>query len=219
MSISAVVANPILSREVLDPRSVARSAPPMSAAEDLALVQKVIAGDNDAHQLFMEQAQKIAQKCFANVRRRSPWVSQEEADLLQRFWLMLLDKERRVLRTYSGQARLTTWLYVLATRFFQREAGQLKRLNNALDSKTSQEPLDERESAETTQMRRTEIREVRNALARLPSQDRLLLAMLFEQDLPAHEIGQTLGLTPSGVRMKKQRLLKKLAKRLKGLWP
>lgn len=191
----------------------------MSAAEDLALVQKVIAGDNDAHQLFMEQTQKIARKCFKNVRRRSPWLSQEEADLQQRFWLMLLENDRRVLQTYSGQSRLSTWLYVLATRFFQRQAGQLKRLANVMEPQPAQEPRDERESAETIQMRKTEIREVRSALARLPSQDRLLLAMFFEQDLAAHEIGQSLGLTPSGVRMKKQRLLKKLAKRLRGLWP
>ncbi len=83
----------------------------------------------------------------------------------------------------------------------------------------TQEQPDERESAEALQMRKTEIREVRSAIANLPSQDRLLLAMVFEQGLPAREIGQSLGLTPSGVRMKKQRLLRKLAKRLKGLWP
>ena len=189
----------------------------MSTAEDLALIQRVIAGDQAAHRIFMEHTGRITRKCLANVRGRCPWIQAEEADLLQRFTLMLLENDHRVLRSYAGQSRLTTWIYVIATRFFQRQAGKLKREEVALEPGRDQP--DEAESAETLQMRKAQIQGVRKVLSALSPQERLMLTMTYEQGLPAHEVGKMMGLTESGVRMKKQRLLKKLAKRLKGLWP
>ena len=48
---------------------------------------------------------------------------------------------------------------------------------------------------------------------------RVLVGLLFEQEMTAVGAARILGIEPSGVRMRKKRLLEKLAKKLAGLWP
>lgn len=183
---------------------------------DLAIVESVIRGEAGAHDLFLEKTQRVVDACFANLAARSPWLRNDEADLKQRFQLMLLEGDYRVLRTFEGRAQLSTWIHVIALRFFRRQAGVIKsRPPNA-------EPIeveDPAENAETRQLRRAEIARVREVLHTLEDSDRLLLQLLYEQELDATAAGKILGLTPSGVRMRKQRLLSKLVEKLKDLAP
>jgi RNA polymerase sigma factor (sigma-70 family) len=60
---------------------------------------------------------------------------------------------------------------------------------------------------------------VREVVRTLDDPDRLLLQLIYEQELDATGVAKILGLTPSGVRMRKQRLLAKLVEKLRDLAP
>ena len=60
---------------------------------------------------------------------------------------------------------------------------------------------------------------MRRAVAELPKKDQLLLQLLLDEQMPAHVVAKGLGITPDGVRMKKMRVLKRLRKKLAGIWP
>lgn len=188
------------------------------ANEDLALVRRAISGEEEASRELTTRVERVAKGCLSDLAARSPAVRGEEQDLLQRFQVMLLEKDMQALRSYQGRASLHTWIRVVASRFFIRRAGRLPK-EKPIDALTLDELTDPSESPETHQIRRSESLAVKRVLSDLADEERLLLALLYEQELPAHRVGKMLGLTASGVRMRKQRLLKKLEKRLRGLEP
>jgi RNA polymerase sigma factor (sigma-70 family) len=194
----------------------ARTAAPPSG--DLELIRRVIEGDPDGHRAFIERIDPIVGRCLSNARIGAPpWVAEMEEDLRQQFELMLIDHDCRVLRSFGGRATLTTWIYVVATRFFRH---QLRRIRSERERFTLAVSLSElpdpTESVETAHIRRTEVGQVKQAVAGLEERDRLLLALTYEQELTAEEIGRLLGLKAAGVRMRKKRLLARLAERLLG---
>lgn len=179
---------------------------------DLELVRGAAAGDATAGRTLAERIRRVFRVRFVQVASRAPWLRTHEEDLTQRFTMDLVANDYRHLLGWSAQAPLDGWLGVIASRFLRRQAGALAPREVALESVS--EPADARESPEALVARRSRAAAVRNALGDLADEDRVLLALLYEQELPAHEAGPALGLTPSGVRMRKSRLLKRLAKRL-----
>ncbi|MDR1601065.1 MAG: hypothetical protein LBS42_01380 [Tannerella sp.] len=67
---------------------------------------------------------------FNNVRIES---AEEIGDMIQDFFVFLLENNKRVLQTYLGDSRFETWLYTVADRFFKKKRekrlkGQHERL-------------------------------------------------------------------------------------------
>jgi RNA polymerase sigma-70 factor (ECF subfamily) len=188
------------------------------AEGDLALVERVIAGDEAAYRTFRARIDRIVEKCLRDVSARCPWVRAEEPDLLQRFAAMLLEDERKTLRSFQGRSSLSTWIHVIASRFFQRRAN-VTRPRGRHEAIEDVELADPGDSPELAYAKRVELGRLKTEVDRLDPDDRLMLALIYEQDLPAHAIGEVLSLTASGVRMRKQRLLEKLSKRLAEVTP
>ena len=186
------------------------------SSEDLKLVQRAVAGDEQASHALSERIERTARLCLRDLASRSPALRGHEQDLAQQLHMMLLENDKRALRSYQGRASLTTWLNIVAKRFFIRCAQQLPRetLSDVVHLHDRPDPSD---SPERRQERRAQAEAVQDALSDLSDEDQLMLALLFEQEAPASEVGKLLGLTASGVRMKKLRLLRQLAKRLKKL--
>lgn len=183
---------------------------------DLALVESVTRGVPGAYERLLERTRRIVDSCLSAVVARSPWLKEDTADLRQGFQLTLIEHDFRVLRSFQGRSSLTTWIHVIATRFFHRQAGALKaRRTPPVDPPS--ETSDPSESPEMQEMRRRDQLRVREAVSALSTDDRLFLALLYEEELQAPEVGRALGISASGVRMKKQRLLQKLTKILGGL--
>lgn len=185
------------------------------AEEDLELVRRAVAGDEESMREVTARVQRVARGCLKDFAARVPAVRGHEQDLVQRLQVMLLENDRRVLKTFEGRASLQTWVRVIALRFFIRRAGRLPKETLVGDGELAR-VSDPAESADQQLERHSIAQRLRSMVSALDPEDQLLLALLFEQDLPAHEAGRVLGLTAFGVRMRKQRLLQKLSKRLKG---
>lgn len=115
------------------------------------------------------------------------------------------------LRHYAGdgRARFTTWLVVVARRLsvdhhrarYGRSDGDRsqasrdtrRHLNDLLGEAIDIDALPARTSAPDVAIRRAELRQaLDDALARLDNRDRLLLALRFEEDLPASRIARAM---------------------------
>ena len=180
---------------------------------DEALVRAVVAGDAGAYARLWRRIGRIVGRCLADTAALAPWVARHEPDLRQGFELMLVEDDYRVLRTFDGRARLTTWVHVVARRWFRRRAATLRRLELSPLDALGDRAADADERPDRSFARRERIDRVRAVIATLAPADRLLLALYYEQGLDASAIGPMLGISPSGVRMRKARLLAELAGR------
>ncbi|MEZ4469120.1 MAG: sigma-70 family RNA polymerase sigma factor [bacterium] len=154
------------------------------------------------------------ERCLSRLLARWPEAEADRADLRQGLDLHLVRDDFRVLRTYRGDARLTTWAHAVATRYFFQEIQRVVRGQRppVVETAAAQTP----EQAVLQADRRARVQAV---VSGLPAQDQLLLGLLFDQELDAAGAGRVLGIEASGVRMRKKRLLEKLARKLAGLWP
>ena len=183
----------------------------MARDDDLRLVSAVLTGDLQAaaslHARVLKAARSVAARL--DLRRARPPFDAE--DLAQTVHQQLFAANAQALRRYAGDAALSTWLYTIAYRHALR----------ALRTRPEppEDPQTEAPSPHKITTRRETIAQVRGVLQTLPSEDRLLLQMLFERELSAPAAGRLLGLSPDGARMRKMRLLRRLSSKLAGLWP
>ncbi len=185
---------------------------------DRDLVAAVVAGEPGAYERLRERVARVVSGCLANVTGAAPWLRRHEPDLRQGFELMLVADDFRVLRSFAGRSALTTWIHVLATRYFRRQAGRLRAREAPLVEGTLPERVEAAEaSPEAARLRREREELARAMVASLPDRDQVLLAMIYEQGLDSVEVARALGLSASGVRMRKARLLERLARRFEGI--
>ncbi|MCB9548759.1 MAG: sigma-70 family RNA polymerase sigma factor [Myxococcales bacterium] len=140
----------------------------------------------------------------------------EADDLAQSLLLALFEADARLLHSYEGRAALTTWLTAIARRHVWRAMQRATRERALADDPVAPASAPDPERATLSQ---ATVAGVRGVLDGLPADDRLLLGLLVEQEVPAHVVAQALGITPDGVRMRKMRLLRRLAKSLSAWWP
>jgi RNA polymerase sigma factor (sigma-70 family) len=183
----------------------------MAHPEDQTLVEHVLHGDPKAAAALDARLRQVAGAVARRVnldRARPPF---DQDDLVQAVHSELFARDRKVLRSYSGQAALGTWLYTIAYRRALRAVRQRPRLE-------PEQPHQDDSPAHAVARGQT-IDQVRAVLAELPADDQLLVQLLFDREVPPRTVAGMLGITPDGVRMRKMRLLRRLSKRLKGLWP
>jgi len=195
---------------------VLRRSPVESAAEDHALVQRLLSGDAPAYTLVRGHVERVFAQVWGRLTRRYGDLSAHRADLLQSLELFLVKDDYRVLGTYRGDARLTTWLHAVAMRFLSREATRLRAQQARERPDPELEPASGGTDPEVRVVRESERARVRRALEGLSPDERLLVALLFEQGLDATQASRVLGVRPAGVRMRKKRLLEKLEAKLGG---
>ena len=183
--------------------------------EDVELIQRVVAGQDGAYEAFMAVAEPVVDRRLRRAMNRFPAASLKAEDLKQEFFMMLLDRDYKVLRSYEGRSKLTTFIHAIATRFFWRRARETVRKQTTVvdDAKVATLP-DPAPSPQEYALRRSQVDAVRAVLADLSDSDLVLVKMLFEQDSNATTVARLLGITAAGVRMKKKRLLAKLEVRL-----
>lgn len=141
------------------------------------------------------------------VDRLRPWVvglairrfslSEPEAEeMFQTLVVRLFENDRRALRSWRGEARLTTWVSVVAARLCvarRSEAGP----PTAPEEEAKDLPAPEAEDPVVAGER---LRAVRSAVAELAPRDRLLLALRYVDERSPREIAATLGLRPGTAR-------------------
>lgn len=179
--------------------------------DDSGLLHAVLAGNARAIAKLDALVKRAARGVSArlNLRRARPPFDAD--DLAQTVHQQLFQHDARTLRTFSGSAKLSSWLYTIAYRHALRA---LRTTPEPLQELGIEQPTPHHQAA-----RKQTIKQVQAVIGDLPKNDQLLLQMLFEGELSAPAAGRLLGITADGARMRKMRLLRRLAEKLKGLWP
>lgn len=181
-----------------------------SASDDLAFARALSDGEATAVLEFDSKYRPVIRhafnKAFARWRPSQPV---EADDYVQDCIGFLFDDQGRRLRTYSGRARFTTWLYTVALRYFQRQFSKLVRhrrgnvLLSLVPDPDTVTPEDHVAHVQATSM-------LKQAVAKLPEQEQLCLKLFYVDGLNATEVALATGQSKSAVRMRKMRILDKL---------
>ncbi|MEQ8276298.1 MAG: sigma-70 family RNA polymerase sigma factor [Deltaproteobacteria bacterium] len=187
--------------------------------QDLALVRAVVEGEAGAFGRLRAQLEQPIARSLDRllVQWREAVVHRE--DLLQGLELHLVRDDFAVLRTFRGDAQLKTWIRAVATRHFYAEVKRIAAHDKEERGEVPDEQPHPGASPEDAAVREDLRRRVRTVIETLDDRDRALVGLVFEQGSNATAAAQVLGLKPSAVRMRKKRLLERLQKALKGVWP
>ncbi len=186
------------------------------ADRDVDLIERIAAGDASAYMLVQPEVHRAFEQVWARLVHQFKGLKGDRADLLQSLEMHLVRNEYRVLRTFRGDARLSTWLHAVAMRHVRREAIKLSKRRQHERGPVDTEHADPATDPEVRAVRASQRREVQRTLQTLSEDERYLVAMFYEQGLDASQVATCLGISPAGVRMRKKRLLARLQDRLKG---
>ena len=177
-----------------------------------ALVQRAQAGDADALAALVQSQQTYVYSIAMSIMRNPA----DAADMTQEAFVRLL----RSLGTYRGETRFTTWLYRLVTNICLDGLRRRGRPVESLDVPTSDDegPGPGERLADSDRWthpdEQAELREsaaeVRAALARLPTAQRVALTLHYFEDMRYEDMAEAMGLplntVKSHIRRGKERL-------------
>src|ERR671933_3092538 len=195
------------------------------AEPSAALVQRAQAGDRDALSALIQGQQTYVYSIAMSLMHNPA----DAADMTQEAFVRLL----RSLGTYRAETKFTTWLYRLVTNIcldgLRRRGRPVESLDEPAstlsgdDAQTAGEPLadsDRWTQPEEEVTMRESAAEVREALGRLPTAQRLALTLYYFEDMRYEDIAETMGLPlntdKSHIRRGKERLALALSNRVEG---
>ena len=190
-----------------------------------ALVRRAQAGDREALSALVQSQQSYVYSIAMSLMHNPA----DAADMTQESFIRLL----RSLGTYRGETKFTTWLYRLVTNIcldgLRRRGRPVESLDEPAstlsgdDAQTAGERLadsDRWTQPEEEVTLRESAAEVREALGRLPTAQRLALTLYYFEDMRYEDIAETMGLplntVKSHIRRGKERLALALSQRVEG---
>jgi RNA polymerase sigma factor (sigma-70 family) len=180
------------------------------ASDDLAFVQALSDGDAMAVLAFEQKFKPVVRHAFGRAFSRwRPDQPVEAGDYVQDFIGFLFEDGGRRLRSFSGKARFTTWLYTVSLRYFQRALSRLAK-DRRSPAELTLLPDYGRVSPEQALQKEEEAHRLRNAVRQLPESEQLYVRLFFVEGLNATEVAQACGQGASAVRMRKMRIIDKL---------
>ena len=201
----------------LDPPPSAREKPaPATVDEDLALIQRVVAGESEAQtRLFATHTPRLYRVAFNVLRNK-----EDAEDAVQDTWRRAYSK----LHTFEGRSSISTWL----TRIAINSALMIRRRNKRLFEVSLQEaPDDDRgllpnpvdhgltpeESCKHTELRDLLAQEIN----RLPSLIRTAFLLRDVDEFTTRESVKLLGINKSALKSRVQRARRSLAQNMRRL--
>lgn len=155
---------------------------------DAELVASTLAGDRAAFDIIVERHRRqVYQLCFRFVSNH-----EDASDLAQDVFVRAF----RSLRTFKGEASLSTWLYRIAVNVSLNRVAVKVPQPEALDAliRGGDPRIASRgESAADALLREERAAQVRAAIARLPRKQRATLILRVYHELPHEEIARVLG--------------------------
>ena len=125
----------------------------------------------------------------------------EAYDLLQDLFVKLCSDNFRVLKKYDPErSRLTTWLALIARHMAIDHLRRCKKMKVSVD--TIPEPV--------AQEKKSEMNGFTLSLNQLPPRQRLIMKLLYEQDMEVREVASLLEITEQTVRSMRHKAVKKL---------
>jgi len=170
--------------------------------DDLALVERIVGGDEEAAEAFGQQYQKR----FAYLARRAgvPW--QDCEDVGQEVWLAAIGQMRR--EKFRGESGLGTWLDGIAQRKIadywrsRARAGRFAPIalqDQSDDASASEDILETAPHNLRSEVDYHLVLQVRETLKRMPPPERALLLLKLLEGYTIEEISRATGLTVNQV--------------------
>lgn len=178
--------------------------------EERTLIKKAQAGDAAA---FADLVNMHGTLVY-NLALRSLSDPQEAEDVAQETFI----RAWKALPRFRADARLSTWLYRIATNLCYNRLPQLKRELAALDPDMEIDLADERQGVEDVLLSAEIVEQVNTAVNQLPGSYRLLISLRHMQGLSYAEIAEVanlpLGSVKTGIYRARQQLRVMLAQEL-----
>ena len=190
-----------------------------------ALVRRAQAGDREALSALIQGQQTYVYSIAMSLMHNPA----DAADMTQEAFIRLL----RSLGTYRAETKFTTWLYRLVTNICLDGLRRRGRPVESLDAASSTQSGDDAPTAgerladndrwtqpEEEITLRESATEVRQALAQLPTAQRLALTLYYFEDMRYEDIAEAMGLplntVKSHIRRGKERLALALSSQVEG---
>jgi RNA polymerase sigma-70 factor (ECF subfamily) len=201
---------------VRPPRSASEQPGPATADEDLALMQRAVAGDSEAQtRLFATHTPRLHRMALSVLRNK-----EDAEDAVQDTWRKAYSK----LHTFEARSSISTWL----TRIAINSALMIRRRNRRLfeislqettndDEGSVPQPVDDGLTPEES-CRQVELRELLTRhINRLPSLTRAAFLLRDVDGFTTTESIKMLGIKKSALKSRVQRARRRLARNMMGL--
>lgn len=173
---------------------------------DAELIARHLAGDPDAFdRLLTAHQERVFAVCLRILGDR-----EKALDAAQETFITVLRK----VDTFQGRSAFTTWLYRIAVN----ACYDLLRKEGRRPTAPLPETLQPADPAALRELEAAEVRPaIQRALAELPAEHAAVVTLSDLQDLPLHEVAETLQLPLGTVKSRLFRGRKRLAKNLQNL--
>lgn len=159
--------------------------------DERALVQAMIAGDRAAWDRFLREFGQVLIRAAAAALSHAGATGDAE-DVAQKVLTLLLESDRRLLRSFQGHSTLSTWIIGIARRQALTAAREDRRKPPASPRAEGRDPLEVLEAAESAD-------HLARAMGSLPARERLILRLHYDDGLPYDRIAETLGVSINSV--------------------
>ncbi len=198
----------------------------MGIIEEKRLIEKCISGDKLAWDEFVEKYSKLVYNAIYRTLELKGYRIDSDLveDLYQEFFISILKDDYQKLRkfTWKNDCSIATWLCVIARNmifdFIRKDIKAKARIESidkeieGEDTKTSLKEIlvSGGKIAHEELSDEEEIIIIQKAIEKLSNEDRLLLEMLFYQELSFEEIAKITNKSIDALYMQKKRLVEKL---------
>lgn len=178
----------------------------MKEQTDEAYIEQILAGNSRAFSALVDKHKDVVFSVIVRIVGNS-----EDAEELAQDVFM---KVYRALPDFQMKAKFSTWLYRIAYNTAISWTRKSRHEIAALDDKTfenySEEPIDELELQETESAKEQQYVNMKDAIAALKEEEKLLLNLFYYNKLSIKEISDTIGATESTVKVRLFRIRNKL---------
>jgi RNA polymerase sigma factor (sigma-70 family) len=201
------------------------------SSEDVLLLRRCARGEDSAWEEFLTRygpfLDFIVRRALVATRRGNAVPTQARVEEIRDELLAwFLENEGRVLKTYRGEAKITSWLGVVAGRRAKRLARRGLGLSSkmvSLDALTEEAAThlagspEEAAADEDADQRAQALARVSSALEELPERDRILLRGAFFDERSYEQLAEEIGVKPDSIGQLLYRAKDKLKKKLGNL--
>ena len=175
-------------------------------------ITAIISGDPEAFQALVEEYSPIIRATLVALMcrygRANP--DDEANELLNQFFLSLLEKDFKKLRQFRGESSLTTYLRVVASRLTLDMMRKRKHDTEHVPLTALEKNPVQGKTPEDEVERRSQLSFLHNLTGQLLPAEQLLLKLVYGQELSAQQAASVLHLSLNAYYSKKSRILKKL---------
>jgi RNA polymerase sigma factor (sigma-70 family) len=168
---------------------------------DEELVALYVDSQNNRYfeEIYARYADKVYRKCYSFVYNQA-----KAEDFTHDIFLKLMVK----IGTFKENAKFSTWLYSITYNFCMDQI----RVNKRLAETSLESDFDLEEVEEDTDFATMRGEGLRKSLEKIPSDEKALLLMKYQDDFSIKEIADTLNISESAVKMRLLRSKEKLKK-------